>query len=96
MISDVVLEKPLPQKIRESVEAYVGCIGGASLRSEYLKIIEGAGFREIRVDGEARFGETLSADHPQVREAMSRLGITFEQAKGHLDGITSLHVFAVK
>jgi len=96
MVSDIVLERPLPQEIRESVEAYVGCIGGASLRSTYLKTIEEAGFREIRVEREARFGETLSPDDPQVRDAMSRFGITLEQVKDFMQGVTSLHLFAVK
>jgi SAM-dependent methyltransferase len=96
MVSDIVLERPLPDELRKSVEAYVGCIGGASLRSEYLKTIEEAGFREIRVQGEARFGETLSPNDPQVREAVGRLGISFEEARDHLKGITSMHVFASK
>jgi len=96
MISDVVLERPLPEEIRQSVEAYVGCIGGASLRSEYLKTIERAGFREIRVQREGRFGDVLSPDDPLVREAVSRLGITLEQAKDHLRAVTSLHLLATK
>src|SRR5213593_941653 len=32
LLSDLVLERPLPIETRESIEAYVGCIGGASLR----------------------------------------------------------------
>ncbi len=52
MVSDVVLERPLPSEILQSVEAYVGCVGGASVRGEYMQTIEKAGFREVRIERE--------------------------------------------
>jgi SAM-dependent methyltransferase len=55
MVSDIVLEKELPPEVLSSVDAYVGCVSGASLRSEYLKTIEDAGFSETRVESEAKF-----------------------------------------
>ena len=39
MISDIVLLKELPDFIKNSVEAYAGCISGAILKDEYIKII---------------------------------------------------------
>src|SRR4030042_4189680 len=50
MVSDIVLEQPLPDDIKQSVEAYVGCIAGASLKQEYIGAIEKAGFRDIRIE----------------------------------------------
>ena len=96
MVSDIVLERPLPAEILQSVEAYLGCVGGASLRSEYLRTIEEAGFREVRIVREARFADAIALDDPQVREVMDRFGITLEQVKDYLDAATSLHIFAVK
>lgn len=96
MVSDLVLERPLPEEIQDSVQAYVGCIGGASLRSEYLKTIERAGFSEVRIQSEASFAQVVSPDDPQVRDAMSKLGVTFEQVQDFLQTVTSLHLFAVK
>ena len=49
MISDLVLVKDLPDAIKESVEAYVGCLAGAIKKDEYLKFIKIAGFKEIKV-----------------------------------------------
>ena len=49
MVSDIVLDAPLPVEIVQSIDAYLGCVGGASLRADYLQIVENAGFREIRV-----------------------------------------------
>ncbi|UCE03151.1 MAG: arsenite methyltransferase [Candidatus Latescibacterota bacterium] len=47
VVSDLVLTRPLPAEVRESVEAYTGCIAGASLRDDYLRQIRAAGFRDV-------------------------------------------------
>jgi SAM-dependent methyltransferase len=49
LVSDLVLTRPLPEEIRASVSAYVGCVAGASLESEYLGQIRGAGFSDVEV-----------------------------------------------
>jgi SAM-dependent methyltransferase len=49
MISDMVLEKPLPEEIREQVAAYTGCLAGAILKEEYLQLIRDAGFEDVRI-----------------------------------------------
>lgn len=56
LLSDLVLEQPLPPEIKESTEAYVGCIAGASLRGEYLAMIRDAGFQNVEVVAEGRYG----------------------------------------
>jgi arsenite methyltransferase len=48
-ISDIALLKELPGKIRESMEAYVGCVGGAILIDDYKKIVEAALLKDVRV-----------------------------------------------
>ncbi len=48
-ISDIVLSKPLPPEMKDSIESYVGCIAGASLYEDYLDMIKKAGFKEITV-----------------------------------------------
>ncbi len=49
VVSDIVLLRDLPQEIRSSVEAYVGCLAGAWKKEDYLAAIRTAGFRELRV-----------------------------------------------
>ena len=56
LLSDLVLESSLPREIQESTEAYVGCIAGASLRGEYLSLIRDAGFLNVEVVAEGRYG----------------------------------------
>jgi len=96
MISDLVLERPLPSELIGSIDAYLGCVGGASLRGEYLETIEKAGFAEVRVERETRFADAVSPDDPQVQEAAERFEVSLEQVKEMLGAVTSLHVFARK
>jgi SAM-dependent methyltransferase len=53
MVSDIVTEKELPQSIRNSKDAYCSCIGGAALKSDYLRIIQDAKFQDIKIAGES-------------------------------------------
>jgi len=55
MISDLVLAKDLPKEIKDSVEAYVGCLAGAIKKDEYLKLITMAGFKDVRVISESSY-----------------------------------------
>ncbi len=55
MVSDIVLDRELPESLKNSVEAYAGCIAGASLKSDYLQYIQVAGFKNIKIAGETNF-----------------------------------------
>lgn len=44
MVSDTVMTKPIPEAMRKSVAAYVGCISGALMKEEYLSMLRTAGF----------------------------------------------------
>ncbi len=48
-ISDMALLKELPKRIRESIQAYVGCIGGATLVDEYKRIVEESGVKDVKI-----------------------------------------------
>ena len=55
MVSDLVLAKELPKELKDSIEAYVGCLAGAIKKDEYLNLISLAGFQDIRVIGESSY-----------------------------------------
>lgn len=48
-ISDIALRQPLPTEIANSLQAYVGCIAGAMLVSEYERLLQEAGFNPVVV-----------------------------------------------
>lgn len=54
-VSDIVTERPLPAEIREDLDAWSACIGGAMPRQEYLEGIRSAGFAEVEVVSESEF-----------------------------------------
>ena len=55
MVSDIVLLKELPASIKKSSTAYIGCIAGASLKKDYLKAAEKAGFKKLKIMEEVPF-----------------------------------------
>lgn len=53
MVSDVVLTKPLPEEIKDDKDLLVGCISGAILKEDYLKMLEETGFSNVKIYKEA-------------------------------------------
>lgn len=51
-ISDVVITRPLPEGLQRAAEMYAGCVAGASLKGDYLGIIEKQGFVNVKVQVE--------------------------------------------
>jgi len=47
VVSDIVLNRPLPESARNDASLYAACIAGALLREEYLQAIRGAGFDSV-------------------------------------------------
>jgi arsenite methyltransferase len=48
-VSDIVLLKQLPEALVRDISAYVGCIAGASLLTEYLSAVLAAGLRDLSI-----------------------------------------------
>jgi arsenite methyltransferase len=48
-VSDIALKKPLPAEVEDSLPAYVGCIAGAILITEYQHMLLESGFAAVEV-----------------------------------------------
>ena len=94
MVSDIVLTKELPEVVKKSVQAYIGCVAGASLESDYLGAIEAAGFNEVRVVDTSRMDAGSLVDDPTVAAIVEEIGI--DQAKELAGAIQSIKVSAIK
>jgi ubiquinone/menaquinone biosynthesis C-methylase UbiE len=55
VVSDVTLLKPLPGFIRDSLEAYIGCVAGALLKDDFISAAKSAGFSAVTVEKEASY-----------------------------------------
>jgi len=96
MVSDMVLLKELPEAIRHSVEAYVGCIAGAAMKDDYLAAIRSAGFHEIEILGENLYPIELMSNDPIAQAICADLNLSAEKAKDLSKSIASIKVLARK
>jgi len=62
IISDVVLNGPLPQAVRDDVAAYNSCLSGAIPEDEYLQQMRNAGFKRVEITRRSSFGPGSSAE----------------------------------
>jgi SAM-dependent methyltransferase len=49
-VSDVVVDGPVPADLRQQAELWIGCIGGALDRTDYLTKLSEAGFTDISIE----------------------------------------------
>lgn len=96
MVSDLVLVRELPQKIRDSIEAYVGCLAGAILKNEYLGHIETAGFRDVQVAGESFYLIEAMANDATAQAINKDSGISKKDYADIEGSVASIKVSATK
>ncbi len=96
MVSDLVLQKPLPQAIRESIEAYVACIAGAMVKDDYLGAIRETGFTAVDVVSEKGFPAELVLDDSLARDVVKKMKLSSKEVEEHVSSVLSLGVRAIK
>ncbi len=96
MVSDVVLLKTLPKAIRDSVEAYVGCLSGAMMKDDYLEVISKAGFKNIKVFEENAFPLDVMANDPTAKAILDMPKVSAEDMKSAANSVVSIKVYAEK
>jgi arsenite methyltransferase len=96
MVSDMVLLKELPEKIKSSVEAYIGCVAGASLKEDYLSIIANAGFKNVNVNDETIFITGDMFNDPMVKDIVKQLKMPKEELADMANSVVSIKVSAIK
>ena len=96
MVSDIVLLKELPDFIKNSIEAYIGCLSGAIMRDEYIGAIQAAGFQEVRIVDETSFPMECMANDPTAKVLIENLKIPPEKVKEVASSVISIKVHGVK
>jgi hypothetical protein len=95
-ISDIVLLQDLPDFIKKSIEAYVGCVSGAIKKDEYLHKIEEAGFQDIEVMDETSFPVEFIVNDPAVKAIIEKSGLPREKLKDIARSVVSIKVYGAK
>ncbi len=96
MVSDIVLTQPIPDMIRNSIEAYIGCVAGAETKDKYLAAINDAGFTKVELAGETTFPLKMLNNDPTVEQAIKTLSLTPKMVKELADSVLSVKVAATK
>ena len=96
MISDMVLLKELPDFIKNSIEAYIGCLSGAIMKDEYLGAIKAAGFQEVGIVDETSFPIDHMANDPTAKAIIDNLEIPAEEVTDLAKSVISIKVYGFK
>ncbi len=96
MVSDIVTFKELPKPIKESAAAYIGCLSGAIKKSDYLKAIKAAGFKDVKIVEENIFPLESMANDPTAKAIMDNIKITLEEIRELAASVASIKVHGIK
>jgi arsenite methyltransferase len=89
VISDIILDGPLPASIAQDVYAWVGCISGAERRQAYFGKVAAAGLAEIEVLRDTDYVATLAASAPaELAALLDRFHIDQADVTGKVRSVT--------
>jgi arsenite methyltransferase len=89
-VSDVVISGNLPEALVQDATMYAGCVSGAMLKEDYLKVINTAGFKNVQVKKE----KEISLPDDLLLQYLTETELS--QYKNDKVGIFSITVFAEK
>jgi len=96
MISDIVLLQELPDVVKNSAAAYVGCISGALMKDDYLKTIRKVGFEDVQIVEETVFPIECMANDPTAQAIVKDAALPPERIKELEHSVVSIKVRGVK
>ncbi|MCX7591959.1 MAG: arsenite methyltransferase, partial [Kiritimatiellae bacterium] len=92
-ISDLALLKPLPARVKKSVEALVGCVAGAILVEETRRLARVAGLINIRLTKKPQYVKMMEEWNDPLYRAIKK---ALPKSRQLADYVTSLYVEACK
>ena len=96
MVSDIVLREELPDFIKNSIAAYVGCISGAMVRNEYIEAVKEAGFHEVKIVDETVFPIECMANDPTAKAVIDRINLSEDEIKDTANSVISIKLQGIK
>jgi arsenite methyltransferase len=96
LVSDIVLTREIPEQIRDSIEAYIGCVAGAETKDRYLAAIEAAGFNGVEIVGETTFPAELMTNDSAVQRIVESLALPSELINELAGSVMSVRVAGTK
>lgn len=94
--ADIMLLNALPADIQGSLKEYVGCLGGAILKTEYISGIRGAGFTGENILSETVFPMEHMSYDSTANAIMGNIGLRKENLRRVTESIVSIKLMAGK
>jgi hypothetical protein len=95
MISDMVVLKDLPEKIKTNILALIGCVAGAEKKEAYLEMIRAVGFEQVLVVSQISASEAM-IDEADNKEMIGELNLSEAEVQDLATSIASIKVSAIK
>ncbi|MEL6628349.1 MAG: methyltransferase domain-containing protein [Bacteroidota bacterium] len=97
-VSDIILEKELPDFVKHSLAGYMACISGAEKMEDYLRYIRDAGFTDINIASKSSFPLELMLADPQIAKIAEQMNVTLDsqEAKDMASRVVSVSITATK
>ncbi len=92
-VSDMVLLRPLPDGVQAAVEAWVGCVAGASLVDDLRAMLDDAGLTGVRLVSKPVYVATLTAGGDQL---YGEIASALPPGTTPADFVTSMDISAVR
>jgi len=97
-ISDIVLEKELPDFVKNSLAGHIACVAGAEKLEDYLQYVKDAGFKDIKIETKTTFPLELILSDPIVKQFAKQMNfdLNSKEAKDIASRVTSISLSAKK
>lgn len=96
MISDLVFNEEPPDILRESVDAYTGCIGGAIVKADYIRGMKDAGFTSVEIVDETTYPVDFVMSDPTIRQLAEAAQLSKEELAAAANLVSSAKILAIK
>jgi SAM-dependent methyltransferase len=64
IVSDIVLNRPMPPELKDDAKLFAACLAGALMREDYLQAIRAAGFPRVEVLSDSAYVRHAAGDDP--------------------------------
>jgi len=96
MVSDIVLLKELPEVIKKSVRAYIGCLSGAVMEDKYVGMIKAAGFNDVKIIERKFFPVEYMANDPTAKAILKDGKVSMKKIRESANSVASIRVYGSK
>ena len=97
-VSDVVLEKELPDVVKKALVGHLACVSGAEKIETYMHYVKEAGFSNVKMESKSNFPLELMLADPQIKKLAHNMkfDLNSDEAKEIASSVASISITAIK